>query len=96
MSDFGVTAIRWNDEHTEVESCLVHEAESQGRTFLLAEGRPMWFADVASLVKGGDRVMVMEMNTDGEYEQVAEVEVRGAEEYLRTSPNSALFELPTF
>jgi hypothetical protein len=94
---FGITAIRWNDDHTEVEYCMVHELEPQDGRFALGQGRPMWYTDVASLIQNGDKVLVMEENIDGEYERSAAVPVRtGKEEHLQTSPAESLFDLPTF
>lgn len=97
MSQFGITAIRWNTEHTEVENCMVHELEPRGRGCVLLDGKPMWYTDVASLIAGGDKVWVMQKNTEGECERVAPVRVRdGLDEYLQSSPEDALFDLPTF
>ncbi len=97
MTRYGITAIRWNLEHTQVESCMVHELEPLGRGFVLQDGRPMWYTDVAALIDGGDKVYVMEENTEGEYQRGALVEVRaGGDQYLGTSPEDSLFDLPTF
>ncbi len=97
MNFFGITAIRWNDEHTQVASCMVHDLERESRRFVMGEGRQMWFADVASLINGRDRVLVMEMDADGEWQPAANVLVRsGADPYLYTLPESILFDLPAF
>lgn len=97
MTRFGITAIRWNEDHTEVEACMVHELEPQGRGFVVQEGRPLWYTDVAALINGGDKVFVMEEDTEGQYQRGAVVEVRaGSEPYLETTPEGGLFGLPTF
>lgn len=97
MTHFGITAIRWNDDHTEVEACMVHELEPLGRGFVPQEGRPLWYTDVAALIARGDKVFVLEPNTEGEYAKGAAVAVRaGADPYLESSPEGELFELPLF
>ncbi len=94
---YAITAIRWNDEHTEVDSCLVHELETEGRRLALQDGVPMWYTDVVSLIKNGNTVLVMGRDTDGEYQPGAVVGVRmGNDEYLQSSPEDALFDLPGF
>lgn len=97
MSYYGITAIRWNDDHTEVESCMVHELERQGRGFSVQEGQPLWYTDVISLINRGDKVVVLVKDTEGEYEQRETVQVRfGNDQYLESAPENALFDLPVF
>lgn len=97
MIYYGITAIRWNNEHTEVESCMVHALDPLERGFALQEGQPMWYTDVVSLIASGDQILVMERNTEGEYVPRETVWVRaGNDDYLESAPENALFELPGF
>lgn len=97
MSQLGVTAIRWNSDHSEVSYCFVHKVERQDNGFVLLEGKPMPFSDVASLIVAGDKVLVMEKCISGEYEKRDAVCIRsGPTEYLYSSPQNSLFDLPEF
>lgn len=96
MSHFGITAIRWNAARTEVDSCMVHPIQKQGHDFVLGEGAPMEFSDVADRIVGGDKVWVMERNGADKYDKRCAVQVTsGQQERLFTDDNS-LFDLPEF
>jgi len=95
MSHFGITAIRWNADRTEVESCMVHAIAKDGETFVLTDGKSMPFSNVASLIVSGDNVWVMEQSGADTYDKRCAVQVRGQHEYLFTEDNS-LFDLPEF
>lgn len=95
MSHYGITAIRWNAQHTEVASCMVHQIDKEGNDFVLLDGNPMSFSDVANLVVG-EKVWVIVKGDGGEWEKSEPVQVRGQQEYLYSSPGNSLFDLPTF
>lgn len=96
MSHFGITAIRWNADRTEVDQCMVHPVEQRGDEFVLGAGTPTDFSDVANLIVGGAKVWVMEADGTGRYDRKAAVQIRvGQVERLFTKDNS-LFDLSEF
>jgi len=97
MGHYGITAISWNTQHTEVASCMVHQVEKQGHGFVLLDGSPMSFSDVAELIIEGERVWVIIKNDAGAWDKDKLVKVRHSQHgYLYTSPENSLFDLPTF
>lgn len=97
MSRFGVTAIRWNSELTEISECLVHVIEnlSDGRVALTG-GTAYPTQDLASIVAGGEEAWVVTANDAGALELRAPIQVSGRDERLYTSPACTLFDLPTY
>jgi hypothetical protein len=97
MSRFGVTAVRWNSELTEVSDCLVHvmEALPDGR-LVLTEGASYAAQDLASLVAAGEEAWVVTANDAGALELRAPLLVSGHGEPLYTSPECTLLDLPTY
>ena len=97
MSSFGVTAVRWNSELTEVSDCFVHviEALPDGR-LVLTEGTSYSAQDLASVVAGGEEAWVVTANDAGALELRAPLLVSGHGEPPYTSPECTLFDLPTY
>jgi len=96
MSHFGITAIRWNAQHTEVELCMLHEIAETDRGFEVLDGKPAPFDQVANLIACHDKVWVMEKGAHNAYDKGSAVLVKqGQQEYLYSEDNS-LFDLPTF
>jgi hypothetical protein len=103
MSQFGVTAVRWNADHSEVSECRVHRIERIGGDFALGEPTTMPFHDVANRVVAGDTVRVMVLDPNGNYERGQKLRVKaGKHEYLESystdvpGENHSLFNLPSF
>jgi len=97
MSSFGVTAVRWNSELTEISDCLVHVVEklSDGRV-MLTGGTSYPAQDLASIIAGGEKAWVVTANVVGTMEIRAPLQVRAHGERLYTSPACTLFDLPTY
>jgi hypothetical protein len=68
MSSFGVTAVRWNSELTEISDCMVHVVEklSDGRV-MLTGGTSYPAQDLASIIAGGERAWVVSANDAGNH-----------------------------
>jgi len=97
MSNFGVTAVRWNSELTEISECMVHVIENlpDGRVELTG-GASYPARDLASIIAGGDKAWVVTANDAGTMELRAPLHVGGNGERLSTSPACTLFDLPTY
>ena len=97
MSRFGVTAVRWNSELTEISDCLVHVIEelSDGQV-VLTGGSSYPAQDLAAIVAGGEEAWVVTANDAGALELRAPMQVGGHDERLYTSPQCTLFDLPTY
>jgi hypothetical protein len=97
MSRFGVTAVRWNSELTEISECLVHVIETlpDGRMELTG-GTNSPAQDLASIIADGDEAWVVTSNDSGTLELRAPLQVRGHDAHLYTSPECTLFDLPTY
>jgi hypothetical protein len=95
MSHYGITAIRWNTAHTEVEACRLHKVtqDSEGN-FILDDGASRPFDEVASLIASDDKVWVMVRTLEGAFDKREPVIIRGQRENLYSSPENNLFDLP--
>ncbi|WP_147412013.1 hypothetical protein [Ralstonia pseudosolanacearum] len=96
MSHFGVTAIRWNATHTEVDSCMVHAIRKEGDTFVLGDGAPTDFSAVADRIVGGDHVWVMLRTGADTYDKGSAVVVRNGQQENLFTEDDSLFDLPEF
>jgi hypothetical protein len=97
MSSFGVTAVRWNTELTEISDCLVHVIEKlpDGRVELTG-GTSYPAQDLASIIAGGEKAWAVTANDAGTMELCSPLHVGGNGERLYTSPACTLFDLPTY
>jgi hypothetical protein len=97
MTSFGVTAVRWNSELTEVSDCLVHVIEKlpDGRVDLTG-GISYSAQDLAAIIASGDEAWVVTANAAGTMELRAPLQVDGHGERLYTSPECTLLDLPTY
>jgi hypothetical protein len=78
MSSFGVTAVRWNPELTEISHCLVHVIEKlpDGRVELTG-GTSYPAQDLASIIASGKEAWVVTANDAGTMELRAPLQTGG-------------------
>lgn len=103
MSHWGVSAVRWNNRHTEIESCRIHAIRrGEGRfEYETSDPTEMPYQDVANLIVSGDIVWVLVADSDGNFERGHNVGVKqGQNEYLTSfnaeGGNHSLYELPKY
>jgi hypothetical protein len=97
MSSFGVTAVRWNSELTELSDCLVHVIERlpDGRVEMTG-GTSYPAEDLASIIASGEKAWVVTANDSGTMELRAPSHVNGKGDRLYTPPSCTLLNLPTY
>jgi len=104
MSHFGISAVRWNAAHTEVEHCMVHRINSDGDEFVADDGEPKPFHEVASRIAASDTVWVLVKDVGADnYDRVDKVRIKtGPHEYLESfsddtkEATQSLYDLPAF
>jgi hypothetical protein len=74
MSYYAITKIRYDAQG--IERVMLHEIDLTGANeYSLGEGIDTPVADVANLLRGGDRVIAMVERDDGTYDKADEVRV---------------------
>jgi hypothetical protein len=97
MSSFGVTAVRWNSELTEISDCLVHVIVNLPRGHVELTGGTSYPAhDLAAIIASGDVAWVVTANDAGTMEPRAPLQVGDRGKRLYTSPECTLLDLPTY
>jgi hypothetical protein len=96
MSHWGITAVRWNEAHTEIAACKIHRVDVAGDEFNLRDGIDISFEDVISLVGLGDMVWVMDRNARGFFEKRERIRDRSQNEPAWSPTDSSFFDLPNF
>ena len=105
MDHYGISAIHWNTDLGEIDQLLLHKVERDDRNrFALGDGERVFCDDVARLIRGGDKVWVMQSAGRGRYKNTDHVGInvkRGRQPYLYShtkdgTPTTALADLPRY
>ena len=106
MNHYGISAIHWDMNLGEIDQVLLHKFVRDERSGMIAigHGERVWCEDVARLVRGGDKVWVMQSAGRDRYRNTDHVGInvrRGRRAYLYShtkngTPNAALNDLPRY
>ena len=105
MHHYGISAIHWNMNLGEIDQVLLHKVvRERNGTVALGHGERAWCEDVARLIRGGDKVWVMQSAGRDSYKNTDHVGInvkrgRHARLYSHTkdgTPTAALTDLPRY
>lgn len=105
MSHYGITAIRWNPDQTEVAACRTHMViQEDTGDFVLGDPADLEYHQIASRISRDDTVWVMVRGEAETYERSDKVRIKagaGPFEYLESYTDDgqathSLYDLPEF
>ena len=106
MNHYGISAIHWDMNLGEIDQVLLHKVVRDERSGMIAlgHGERAWCEDVARLIRGGDKVWVMQSVGRGSYKNTDHVSInkqrrRNGYLYSHTkdgTPTNALTDLPRY
>ncbi len=106
MNHYGISAIHWDMNLGEIDQVLLHKVVRDERSGMIAlgHGERVWCEDVARLIRGGDKVWVMQSVGRDSYRNTDHVGInvrRGRHAYLYShrkdgTPTTALTDLPRY
>ena len=106
MHHYGISAIHWNMNLGEIDQVLLHKVVRNERNgaIALGHGERAWCEDVARLIRGGDKVWVMQSAGRDSYRNTDHVGInvkRGQQAFLYSctkdgAPTTALTDLPHY
>ena len=106
MNHYGISAIHWNMNLGEIDQVLLHKVVRDERNGMISlrHGERVWSEDVARLIRGGDKVWVMQSAGRDRYKNTDHVGInvrRGRSAYLYShtkdgTPTTALTDLPRY
>ena len=105
MDHYGISAIHWNTDLGEIDQVLLHKVERDERNrFALGRAERVLSEDVVRLIRGGDKVWVMQSAGRDSYKNTDHVGInvkRGRRPYLYSymkdgTPTTALTDLPRY
>ena len=106
MNHYGISAIHWNMNLGEIDQVLLHKVVRDERNGVvsLRRGEPVWCEDVARLIRGGNKVWVMQSVGRDSYKNTDHIGInvrRGRNAYLYShkkdgTPTTALTDLPRY
>jgi hypothetical protein len=104
MNHYGISAIHWDMILGEIDQVLLHKVVRDERNGMISlrHGERVWSEDVARLIRGGDKVWVMQSAGRDRYRNTDHVGVRrGRRAYLYShkkdgTPTNALTDLPRY